>query len=167
MVRIRLITLNSIMKKLLSLIAVSQVLTSCCPCRVLTSSATDSIRIETVVRTEFVKDTVYIDVLQEVVREISADSSHLETEYARSDARILADGQLFHLLENKAQKRPVEIQKVIEYRDSIVWKERTAREVVEVEKLLTAWQRLQMTGFWVFVTAIVVAMGLWIRKKLY
>lgn len=152
------------MKKLLFLIAVSQVLASCCPCRSLTSSTADSVRIETVVRTEFVRDTAYIDVPREVVREIAVDSSHLETEYAFSDARILPDGRLSHSLENKAQKHPVEVQKVIEYRDSIVWRERTAREVVEVEKRLTAWQRLQMTGFWVFVTAIVAILGFRIRR---
>ncbi len=152
------------MKKLLFLIAVSQALTSCCPCRELSSTTADSVRIETVVRTEFVKDTVYIDVPKEVVREIAADSSHLETEFARSDARILTDGQLFHSLENKAQKRPVEVDSRVEYRDSIVWKERAVKEIVEVEKQLTAWQRFQMTGFWVFVTAIVVAILLWIRK---
>lgn len=153
------------MKKLLFLIAVSCAYTSCCPCRSLTSSTADSTRIETVVRTEFVRDTVYIDVPREVVREIVADSSHLETEYARSDARILSDGRLYHSIENKVHKRPVEVQKVIEYRDSIVCKERSVKEVVEVEKRLTAWQRFQMTGFWMFVTAIIVAVVLWIRKK--
>lgn len=152
------------MNKLSLLIAVSCSASSCCPFRSLTSSTADSVRIETVVRTEFVMDTVYIEVPKEVVREIAADSSHLETEYARSKARILADGRLFHSLENKAHKRPVEVQKVIEYRDSIVWRERVLREVVEVEKRLTAWQRLQMTGFWVFLTAIVVAVGFRIRR---
>lgn len=149
------------MKHFLCLIAVS--LCACCPCRSLTSTTADSVRIETVVRTEFVKDTVYIDVPREVVREIVADSSHLETEYARSDARILVNGQLYHSLENKTQKRPVEAQTRIEYRDSVVYRDRVQREVVEVEKRLTAWQRLQMTGFWMFVTAIlaIVAWKIW------
>lgn len=152
------------MKKLLFLIAVSCALASCCPCRSLTSSTADSVRIETVVWTEFVRDTAYIDVPREVVHEIAVDSSHLETEYAVSDARILPDGRLYHHLENKAQKRPVDVQKAIEHRDSTVRRERKAREVVEVEKRLTAWQRLQMTGFWVFVTAIVAIVGFRIRK---
>lgn len=153
--------------RFLILIAVSSSLCGCCPCRKLSSTTADSVRIETVVRTEFVKDTVYIDVPKEVVREIAAESSHLETEFASSDARILTDGRLFHSLENKAQKRPVEVKKEIEYRDSVVWKERAVKEVVEVEKRLTAWQRFQMTGFWVFVTAIIVIIGLWTRKKAY
>lgn len=151
------------MIRILLLTAISVVTTACCPCRSLTASTADSIRIETVVRTEFVKDTVYIDVPREMVREIVADSSHLETDFARSDARILTDGRLFHSLENKAHKKPVEAQMRIEYRDSIVWKERAVRETIEVEKRLTIWQRLQMTGFWVFVTAIlaVVAYKIW------
>lgn len=147
------------MKNILFLIAVSQVVFACCPCRSLTSMTADSVRIETVVRTEFVKDTVYIDVPREVVQEIVADSSHLETEYARSDARILTDGRLFHSLENKAQKKLVEVQSRIEYRDSVVYRDKVQREVVEVERAFTAWQRLQMTGFWVFMTAILIAIA--------
>lgn len=157
--------MNAKLKNILFLIAVSACSASCCPCRKLSSTTADSVRVETVVRTEFVKDTVYIDVPREVVREIVADSSHLETEYARSDARILTDGRLFHLLENKALKKPVEVKKEIEYRDSIVWKERAVKEVVEVERRLTAWQRLQMTGFWMFVAGIVVAIVLWMKKR--
>lgn len=153
------------MKQLLILIAVLVVTTACCPCRSLTSTTADSVRIETVVRTEFVKDTVYIDVPREREVQVVADSSHLETEYARSDARILMDGRLFHSLENKVQKRPVEVQTRIEYRDSVVYRDRVQRELVEVERALTAWQRLQMTGFWVFVTAIIVAGALWIMIK--
>lgn len=151
------------MKNILCLIVVSILARACCPCRSLTSTTADSVRIETVVRTEFVKDTVYIDVPREVVREITADSSHLETEYARSDARILTDGRLFHSLENKAQKKPIEVKSRIEYRDSVVYRDKVQREMVEVERRLTAWQRLQMTGFWVFVTAIlaIVAWKIW------
>lgn len=152
------------MKNILFLIAVSTLCCACCPCRSLTSTTADSVRIETVVRTEFVKDTVYIDVPREREAQVVADSSHLETEYARSDARILTDGRLFHSLENKAQKKPVEVQRVIEYRDSIVWKERSVRETIEVERRLTAWQRLQMTGFWVFVTAILAVVAIKIRR---
>jgi len=122
--------------------------------------------VETVVRTEFVNDTVYIDVPREVVREVVEDSSYLETDFARSEARILRDGRLYHSLENKAKKRPVEVKKEIEYRDSVVWKERVVRDIVEVERKLTVWQRTQMTGFWVFVTAIVVTVVLWLGKKL-
>lgn len=147
------------MKNILFLIAVSQALCACCPCRSLTSTTADSVRIETVIRTEFVKDTVYIDVPREREVQVVVDSSHLETEYARSDARILTDGRLFHSLENKAQKKPVEIRRVVEYRDSIVYRDKVQRETVEVERAFTAWQRLQMTGFWIFVTAILSVIG--------
>lgn len=152
------------MNKLLILIAVSSLCFECYPCRSLTSSAADSTRIETVVRTEFVKDTVYIDVPREREAQVVSDSSHLETEYARSDARILIDGRLFHSLENKAQKKPVAVQTRIEYRDSVVYRDKVQREVIEVEKRLTAWQRLQMTGFWVFVTAIVFGVAWKLRR---
>lgn len=148
------------MKKLLTLIAVSCFFASCCTHRLLTSSTADSVRVETVVRTEFLKDTVYIDIPRETFREVVTDSSHLETSYALSDARILPDGKLYHSLENKVQKKPVEVKKEIVYRDSIVYKERVSYEAVEVERRLTDWQRLQMTGFWIFVTAVLVWLAL-------
>lgn len=152
------------MKHILCLIAVSILARACCPCRSLTSTTADSVRIETVIRTEFVKDTVYIDVPRERESQVVADSSHLETEYARSDARILTDGRLFHLLENKAQKKPVEVKRVVEYRDSVVYRDKVQREVVEVERAFTVWQRLQMTGFWVFVTAILALVAWKLRR---
>lgn len=145
------------------LIVVVVFLSACCPHRKLTSSTADSVRIETVVRTEFVKDTVYIDVPYEREVSVSPDSSHLETIFAVSDARILADGQLFHSLENKAQKHPVEVKTRIEYRDSIVYRDRAVKETVEIERKLTNWQKFQMNGFWIFVTIFVCVIG----SKLY
>lgn len=147
------------MKRLLILTIVFCLVVGCCPCRKISSVAADSVRIETVVRTEFVKDTVYIDVPFERQSQVVPDSSHLETDFAVSDARILMNGQLYHSLENKAQKRPVEARTRIEYRDSIVYRDRVQRETVEVERALTAWQRLQMTGFWVFFVIFVCIIG--------
>lgn len=132
------------------------IVAGCGPCRSLTSSTADTTRIETVVRTEFIKDTVYLEIPKEIVREVVfSDSSLLRTEMAVSEAKILSDGRLYHSLENVAQKRPFEVKKEIEYRDSIVYRDRTVKEEVEVlvEKPLSGWHRFQMSGFW-FLAAI-------------
>lgn len=120
------------MKKLV-LFAV--LLTACCPCRHLTTSTRDSVRIETIVRTERIPDTVLIEVPAERERQTVRDTvSRLETSFAVSDARIEPDGALFHSLENKPQKHPVPTEKQIIYRDSVIYRDRTNSEIVEVER---------------------------------
>lgn len=124
-------------------------MTACCPCRHLSASQTDSVRVETIVRTEYVPDTVYVNVPVESERQTVRDTmSHLETSFAVSDARINADGSLFHSLANKAQVRPVPVEKEIVYRDSVVYRDRLNTEIVEVERDLTWWQQTQIIGFW-------------------
>lgn len=125
-------------------------LTGCCSCRHLTTSTQDSVRVETIVRTERIRDTVFVDVPVERERQTVRDTmSHLETTYAASDARITPDGALFHSLENKPQKRPVAVEKEIIYRDSIIYRERATTETVEIERELTWWQQTKIKGFWI------------------
>lgn len=131
-------------------------MTACCPCRHLTTSTRDSVRVETFIHTEYIPDTIYIKVPIERERQTVRDTtSHLETSFAVSDARINPDGALFHSLENKPQKRPVPTEKEIIYRDSIIYRDRTNTEIVEVERKLTWWQQTKMHGFW-FLLAVVV-----------
>lgn len=148
------------MKKLV-LFAV--LLTACCPCRHLTKSTRDSVRIETIVRTERIPDTVLIEVPAERERQTVRDTvSRLETSFAVSDARIEPDGALFHSLENKPQKRPVPTEKQIIYRDSVIYRDRTNSEIVEVERRLTWWQQTKMRGFWVLLAVLTVLL----RRKI-
>ena len=84
------------MKNLL-LILIFAVVTACCPCRHLTTLTADSVRVETIVRTEYIPDTVLVEVPVESERQTVRDTtSHLETSFATSDARINADGSLSH-----------------------------------------------------------------------
>ena len=46
----------------------------CCPTRHLTSSTQDSVRVETVVRTEYIPDTVFVEVPIESERQTVRDS---------------------------------------------------------------------------------------------
>ena len=118
------------MKNLL-LILILAAVTACCPCRHLTTSTADSVRVETIVRTEYIPDTVLVEVPVESERQTVRDTtSHLETSFAVSDARINADGSLSHSLANKPQKRPIPTEKEVIYRDIIVYRDRVNTEIV-------------------------------------
>lgn len=132
-------------------------LSGCCPCRHLTTGTHDSVRIETVVRVERIPDTVFVEVPVEVIRQTVRDTtSHLETSFAASDARINADGSLFHSLENKAQNRPVATEKEVVYRDSIVYRDREIETIVEVPQPLTWWQQTQIHACWALLAIVLV-----------
>ena len=85
-------------------------------------------------------------------------SSHLETDYAESDARIDPDGTLHHSLRNKEQEKPVPMDVPTTQKDSIVYKDRYVYEKVEVPRDLSAWQKWQIRSFWILlsVTAVYV-----------
>ena len=137
--------------------AIICLLVSCCPCRHLTTGVRDSVRIETVIRTEYVSDTVFVEVPVEVIRQTVRDTtSRLETSFATSDARINPDGSLFHSLENKAQKRPISIEKEVVYRDSIVFRDRETENVIEVPRPLTWWQLTQIRGFYMLLALLLI-----------
>lgn len=140
---------------------------ACSPARNVSSSLSDSVRIEVCERTVFVRDTVWREfpTISEAVT-VRADSSHLENRYAVSDARINFDGSLYHHLSTKPQREAIPIDRPVEYRDSIVYRDRTAEKIitVEVERDLTWWQQTQMRGFWLLL-AIFVAMIGWRKVK--
>lgn len=115
------------------------------------------VRIET--RIEYVPDTIYIEIPAQTSERETADStSHLENDYATSDARINPDGTLYHNLKTKPQNKPVEFEKPVERKDSIVYKIKTVTEtkIVSVPRDLTWWQKTQIYGFWVILFIAVV-----------
>lgn len=145
------------------LIFILAAMSSCCTSRHLATSSKDSVRVEIRTRTEYVRDTI--------IREIPAISeavttrdtaSHLENFYAQSDARINPDGTLFHSLATKPQKEPIPIDKPIQYRDSIVYRDKVITNTVQVERELSWWQKAQMKGFWL----LIAVMAFIYRKKL-
>lgn len=149
------------MKRIASILTVAAaaatMLNGCCPCSHLTIGTRDSVRIETIVRTERVSDTVLIEVPAEVIRQTMRDTtSHLETSFAASDARINPDGSLFHSLENKVQKRPAAIEKEVVYRDSIVYRDYATENIIEVARPLTWWQQTQIRGFWILLAMFLI-----------
>lgn len=135
---------------------------------VKTQQQQDSTRVEVRKEIVYVPDTVYLEIPAQTAERTTRDStSHLENDYAESNARINSDGSLYHDLKTKPQEIPKEVQTPVERNDSIVYKYRTVYETVEVEveveRELTWWQKTQMYGFWValLVIAITYRKGIW------
>ena len=137
------------------LVVILVAISACSPCRHLTTSTKDSVRVEVRTRTEYIRDTAWIKVPVEFVRQtVLVDSSHLETSFSVSEARINPDGSLSHSLANKPQDKPAPFDRSIEYRDSIVYRDRAVKEVVSVERELSWWQKTQIRGFWVLLVVV-------------
>ena len=118
---------------------------------------TDSTKVEVRTETVIEKDTVFVELPRVVERVAVQDTtSHLENEYALSDARISA-GVLRHSLETKQVKMPAVVDKQIVYRDSVVFRDRVQTVTVEVEKKLTGWQqaKLRVGGFCFFAVILI------------
>lgn len=118
--------------------------------------ATDSTRVEVRVERETVTDTAFIELPVIVERVATLDTvSVLENPYSRSEA-LVSGGVLRHSLETKPSPVPVEVRTEIVCRDSLVYRDRV--QTVEVEKPLTAWQRLRLSLGDIFIILIVIAM---------
>lgn len=117
----------------------------------------DSIRVEVREKTVYIRDTVLVEIPAQTAENTTRDtSSHLETDYAESDARIDPDGTLHHSLRNKPQEKPVPVNVPTTQKDSIVYRDRYISETVEVPRDLTAWQKWQMRSFWILLSSVAV-----------
>lgn len=168
------------MKALLYILAVALLLAGCSPCKHIVANQEqrqDSTHTEVVTKTYFVTDTVFVKIPAQTAERTTADSvSQLENDYATSEARINADGTLYHDLKTKPQDIPKEVQTPVERKDSIVYRYRYRDVVktVEVERELTWWQKTQMYGFWVAMATLLAYICIanrkriigWIMKKL-
>jgi hypothetical protein len=121
---------------------------------VLENSAADSVRIEVRERIVLVPDTVYIDIPKQTAERTTLnDSSHLENEYAESDAHINPDGSLFHSLSTKEQKKAVPTNKTVATKDSTAYRDRvvekTRTETKMVERDFTKWETFCLHSWWI------------------
>ena len=99
----------------------------------------------------YVPDTIKVEIPAQTSERTTADSlSFLENDYAESTARVNPDGTLFHDLKTKPQAKPVPIDRPVEYRDSIVYRDRfrDRTNTVEVERNLTWWEKTRIFGFY-------------------
>ena len=123
-------------------------LSGCAAGRIRASSEQDSVRVEVRHSVEYIIDTIKVAIPYEREAVVRDTTSHLENDYATSDAAILPDGRLSHSLETRPQLRPLAIQTPILRRDSIVYRNYYREVEVEVERQLTWWQQTQINGFW-------------------
>lgn len=158
------------MKNLIITIAATIFLVSCGSSKHLTiqERQRDSVRVEYRQRTVFVPDTVFVEIpAQKAERTTKDGSSHLENDYASSDARVNADGTLTHTLNSKPQAKPMHIKRPVEYRDSIVYKDRIINKKNTVNKYvehkLSWWEQTQIYGFWVAIIVVAITY----RKKIF
>lgn len=108
--------------------------------------------------TEVRWDTAYIEVPAQSAEVTVRDSvSHLETDFATSDARINPDGTLFHNLLNKSQNRPAVVPTTIQRVDSIV--EREVPVMVYRDKPPNKWTQFKIDSFWWLIGAIAALMA--------
>ena len=128
----------------------------------------DSVRVEYRERTVFVPDTVFVEIPVQKAERTTKDSiSHLENDYAVTDARINSDGTQTHTLNSKPQAKPVPIKRPIEYRDSIVYKDKAISKNNTITKYvahkLSWWEQTQIYGFW----AAIIFVAIIYRKKIF
>ena len=124
----------------------------------------DSIRIEERVREIKVTDTLFVEVpMQKESTTVRDSMSHLENDYAISDARIMADASLYHSLETKPRTDTLTQELSVQAKDSIIYREKVVPKIVPVEKGLSDWQKIQIRGFWIFL--ILTSVYIIIRKK--
>lgn len=148
------------------LLLIALLLTACGTPKKLTTTQHDSTRIEIRENTVYVRDTIFFEVPAQTAERTTQDStSHLENDYALSDARINPDGSLYHDLKTKPQKKPVPFDKPVEKKDSIIYRTQYIdREVtVEVERELSWWEKTQIYGFWGLVVILIIVY----RKKIF
>lgn len=124
-------------------------------------------RIETKYERIFVHDTAYIEIpVQSAEKTVRDSASHLENDYAISDARINADGSLFHYLQTKPQKKPVPVDKVIERKDSLIYVKNEVKMPVMVEKELSSWQNFRLRYFNALLVVILGLLAYTFRKPI-
>lgn len=107
----------------------------------------DSVRIETKTETVIVHDTVTVEIPAQTAERTTPDSvSHLENDFAVSDARINPDGTLFHSLDTKPGKIDVPVDVPVEKTETTAERIREIEKPVptpvpvEVERKLTWWE---------------------------
>lgn len=122
-------------------------LSSCAATRVVGTSSETHEQVRVIEHTELVPVRVEVPIPE--IREsvvVRDSSSHLENEYAVSDASVDRNGFLHHSLATKPQTITGRSEVPVQHKDSIVTLTIEVEKIVEVpvEKKLTRWQSLKM-----------------------
>lgn len=157
------------MRRALALLAFCVALGSCSP-KILPShddniQHKDSTSVNVIVRDSLIYVPVPLE-KDQVITHIG-DTSKLETSIARSTAYIGNDGFLHHSLENKSKERLpaiVPITTKVIYAGVSHIEAHTLTKYVEVEKPLSAWEKIEIDAFPWLLGAIVLLL-LWTFRK--
>lgn len=157
------------MKRLLMLLLAPAIFTGCLTTknaeRKETAETTNS-NVEVRYEKVFVHDTAYIEIPAQTAERTTQDSiSHLENDFAVSEVEVKADGILFHSLKTKPQKMPVQVDKEIERKDSIVYVNRYVE--VPVERTLNRWEKtcIKWFPYTLATTFVLVYVIVWLLRK--
>ena len=102
-------------------------------------------RVEERIREIKVTDTLFVEIPGQKESTTVRDSvSHLENDYAVSDARIMADGTLYHSLETKARTDTLSKELTVQAKDSIIYRYKLNTKVVTVEKELNWFAKMRI-----------------------
>lgn len=141
---------------------------STAPPVVLDNHENVTIEKETVTRIDTVK--VYVDIPAQTAENVTIDNkSHLETDFAESDAWINEDGSLGHRLENKPQSKPADAYVPVtdthtnQASENIVEVPVPYPEPYPVETELTKWQKIKIGSFWYLIVMVLTCLG-WIFR---
>ena len=135
--------------------------------QVVVVEARDSVRVEERVREIKVTDTLFVEVPAQSAERTTADStSHLENDYAVSDARVNPDGSLSHSLETKPRTDTLSREVGVQVRDSIIYREKVVPKIYPVEKELNWFVRMRI---WLGNIMLVLISGavIWLAARLF
>lgn len=133
----------------------------------------DSVRVETIVKTIYVPVEVAMDLPQQSESNATTnDSSHVETDLAFSDAWVDNDGILHHNIENKPGQLKGEafVPQTTEQtsKESVKVKEVPVPQPypVEVERKWTLMEQIKLAAFWYLVGVVLISAIYIFRKAL-
>ena len=128
-------------------------------------------RVET--RIEWKHDTVYFEIPSQGSERTTLDTiSSLNNDFARSTAKILPDGSLYHDLYTIPQKIAKETDIPIEHKDSVrteiqyKYIAKTEKIPEYIEKELNLWQRICIKGFPISILLILIFLAWKFRSPL-
>ena len=140
---------------------------SCRTGKIVVVEGKDSIRIEERVREIKVTDTLFVAVpMQKESTTVRDSMSHLENDYAVSDARIMIDGSLYHSLETKPRTDTLTQELSVQAKDSIIYREKVVPKIYPVEKELNWFVRMRI---WLGNVMLVLISGtvIWLAARLF
>lgn len=156
---------NVILLAFVLLAILGQLFVGCSPRITPPAEIRDSVRVE--IRERVVHDTAYVDV--PLIKEVNVTrdtSSHLENEYAMSDASI-SNGTLRHSLETRPHKIAAPV--TITVHDTLTV-EKKAETIIKEVNVLTKWQGFQIIlgrilgGLFLLIIVMLVVRAFFVRR---